>query len=89
MWDYVIGTVKKLSDAKIENFKELLLVWEMNNAKIITWINNSVEQFIGMQLAKFSTANEIWDYLSRVYVQSNFAKRYQLDHDIRETPQGN
>lgn len=30
-------------------------VWENNNAKIITWINNSLEQSIGVHLAKFST----------------------------------
>jgi len=87
MWGYVTRTVRKPSDAKVEKYEELLSVWEMNNAKIITWINYSVEQSIGRQLAKFSTTKEIWDYL---YIQSNFAKGYQLELelDIKKTPQG-
>jgi ABC-type Zn2+ transport system substrate-binding protein/surface adhesin len=32
---------------------------EANNAKIIIWINDSVEHFIGTQLAKYETANEV------------------------------
>jgi hypothetical protein len=32
---------------------------EANNANIITWINNSVEHSIGMQLAKYETTKEV------------------------------
>jgi hypothetical protein len=32
---------------------------EANNAKIITWINNSVEHSIGTQLAKYETTKEV------------------------------
>ncbi|RHN70428.1 putative transcription factor interactor and regulator CCHC(Zn) family [Medicago truncatula] len=60
-----------------------------SNSKIITWINNSVDQSIGVQLAKYDTAKEIWDHLKRLYVQSNFAKRYQLESDIRALKQNN
>jgi hypothetical protein len=37
----------------------LIYTWEANNAKIITWINNSVEHSIGTQLAKYDTAKEV------------------------------
>ena len=42
--------------------------WEANNAKIITWINISVEHSIGTQLAKYETANEVWDHLQRLFM---------------------
>lgn len=48
-----------------------------------------MDQTIGVHFAKFTTAKEIWDYLSRLYVQSNFAKRYQLGHEIGATSQEN
>ncbi|KAG8365262.1 hypothetical protein BUALT_Bualt18G0085900 [Buddleja alternifolia] len=82
LWDYVSGKAKcpKTGD---EKFDELFRVWEANNSKIITWINNSVEQRIGVQLAKFNNAKEIWDYLSRLFVQNNFVVKYQLQSEIR------
>ncbi|XP_070679424.1 uncharacterized protein [Malus domestica] len=60
----------------------------MNNSKIITWINNSVDLTIGMQLAKFSTCKEVWDHLAKLYTKANFAKRYQLEMEIRAIQQG-
>ena len=57
--------------------------WETYNAKIITWINNSIEFSIGTQLAKYETVKKVWDHLQRLFMQSNFAKQYQLKNDIR------
>jgi hypothetical protein len=41
--------------------KDVILIdtWKVNNAKISTWINNSVEHFIGTQLAKYETTKEV------------------------------
>jgi len=58
-------------------------IWEANNAKIITWINNFVEHSIGTKLAKYEIAKEVWDHLQRLFTQSNFAKQYQLENGIR------
>ena len=74
MWGYVMGTTSKPTDLDDKDFVEKLEVWDVNNSKIITWINNSVEHSIGTQLAKYETAKEIWDHLKRLYTQSNFAK---------------
>ncbi|KAI5313595.1 hypothetical protein L3X38_042771 [Prunus dulcis] len=41
-----------------------------------------------MQLAKFGTTKEIWEHLERLDKRSNFAKRYQLESDLRATKQG-
>ena len=89
MWGYVIDTFNKSTDKKIEKYVELLNVWEANKAKIITWINNFVEYLIGMQLEKHEMAKEVWDHLARLYTQSNFAKQYQLELDIRTLEQKN
>jgi len=67
----------------------LIDTWEANNAKSITWVNNSVEHFICMQLAKYETAKEVWDHLQSLFTQSNFAKQYQLENDIRALHQKN
>jgi len=67
----------------------LIDTWEANNAKSITWINNSVEHFICMQLAKYETAKEVWDHLQSLFTQTNFAKQYQLENDIRALHQKN
>jgi hypothetical protein len=67
----------------------LIDTWEANNAKIITWINNSVEHSIGTQLAKYETAKEVWDHLQRLFMKSNFAKQYQLENDIQALYQKN
>jgi hypothetical protein len=42
-----------------EGYDALIDVWEANNAKIIIWINNFVEHFISIQLAKYETIKEV------------------------------
>ena len=87
MWSIVTGSRAKPADDKAANYATLLDSWETDNSKIITWINNSVIQSIGTQLAKYDTAKEVWDHLDRLYTQSNFAKQYQLEFDIRALQQ--
>jgi len=61
MWGYVSGTY--VIPKNTEGDVALIDIWEANNAKIITWINNSVEHYIGTQLAKYETTNEVLDHL--------------------------
>ena len=42
-----------------EGYAALIDAWEANNAKIITWINNSVEHSLGTQLAKNETTKKV------------------------------
>jgi len=58
MWGYVSGTLMKPRNTD-EGYTVLIDVWEANNANIITWINNSIEHFIGTQLAKYEITNEV------------------------------
>ncbi|XP_075494786.1 uncharacterized protein LOC142532357 [Primulina tabacum] len=79
---YVTGVRVKPTDDQANDYAALVDNWEADNSKIITWINNSVTHSIGVQLAK-----EVWDHLARLYTQSNFAKQYQLESDIRALQQ--
>lgn len=87
MWSYVSGVRVKPTDTKAADYEASVDVWEANNSKIITWVNNSVTHSIGAQLAKYETAKEVWDHLAKLYTQSNFAKQYQLEIDIRSLQQ--
>jgi len=46
MWGYVSGVYVVPKNIE-EGDTALIDAWEANNAKIITWINNSVEHSIG------------------------------------------
>ena len=83
MWGYVSGTITAPDPSKEDSSSTTIETWEVANSKIITWINNSVSPSIGVQLAKFETVKQVWDYLTRIYTQSNFAKQYQLEAVIR------
>jgi hypothetical protein len=58
MRGYVSGTYVIPKNTE-EGDVVLIDTWEANNANIITWINNSVEHSIGMQLAKYETTKEV------------------------------
>jgi len=81
-WGYVSGTYMIPKNTGEEDVV-LIDTWEANKSKIITYINNSVKHSIGTQLAKYETSNEVCDHLQRLFEQSNFAKQYQLENDIR------
>ena len=88
MWGYVSGTSVKPMNID-EGYVALIDVWEANNAKIISWINNSIEHSIGTQLVKYETTNEVWNHLQWLFTQSKFTKQYQLKNDIRALHQKN
>jgi hypothetical protein len=46
MWGYASGTYVVPKNIE-EGDAALIDAWEANNAKIITWINNSIEHSIG------------------------------------------
>ncbi|KAF6165273.1 hypothetical protein GIB67_042689 [Kingdonia uniflora] len=58
LWDYIDGAIMKPTDSEKLTFANDLRKWQMNNSKIITWISNSIELSIGVQLAKFQMAKE-------------------------------
>lgn len=59
---YIIETYVKLKNID-ENYVANIDTWDVNNAKIISWINKFVEHSIGIELAKYETIKEAWDHL--------------------------
>ncbi|XP_042472527.1 uncharacterized protein LOC122055222 [Zingiber officinale] len=87
MWGNILGVRVQPTDINADDYAKSLNIWETDNAKIITWINNSVSHSIDTQLTKYETTKEVWDHLARLYTQSNFAKQYQLEANIRALQQ--
>lgn len=81
-WRQIDGSNDKNID--IENWS-----WAPDDAKIISWILNSVEPLYALNQQSYSTAKEMWNYLQRVYNQENSAQRFQLGYDLSEYSQGN
>jgi len=63
--------------------------WEIEDAQIITWILGTIDPHMINNLRSFSTAQEMWNYLKRIYNLDNAAKRFQLELDIANYKQGN
>ncbi|PHU02663.1 F-box/kelch-repeat protein SKIP11 [Capsicum chinense] len=61
--------------------KELDL-WKLNNAKVISWMLNSVHANIAMGLRPFSLASEMWTHIRTVYQQSNLTREFELERNI-------
>lgn len=55
MWSYVSGVLRKLIYDRDEKYVDLLDSSEVNNSKILTWINNFVKHSINIRLAKYET----------------------------------
>jgi hypothetical protein len=90
LWKFVTGEISKTSQDTEEDdsaFKKRLEEWEMNNSKIISWVANTVIPALAMQLEKFATAKDTWDFLARRCVQSDFARRYKLELDLKNLKQ--
>lgn len=84
LWGSVDGTVKKPSSADTDNLDK----WTTKNVRIISWILNSVELSIALNLRPYPTATEMWDYLSKIYHQQNDARQFHLEYEIAECSQG-
>ncbi|CAJ2628294.1 unnamed protein product [Trifolium pratense] len=56
--------------------------WEIKDAKIINWILNTIDPQMINNLRAFSTAQEMKNYLKRIYDQDNDVKRFQLEQEI-------
>ncbi|GMP73194.1 hypothetical protein CsSME_00031021 [Camellia sinensis var. sinensis] len=88
LWDYVCGIVTEPNPGH-ENFTNLSQQWKSKNAEILNMICIYVlNPSVSIQLRSFKSGKESWDYLAELYGHSNFAKKYQLETQIRATKQG-
>lgn len=63
LWEYVTWTYV-ISKSTNQNY----------NTNIITLINNSIENLIGIQSTEYKTTKEVWDHLWRLHTKLNFVK---------------
>ena len=73
LWKYIASKIAQ-PDPKDSKYEEN----ESAVAKINSWIANSVIPSIGNQLTKFDYPKEAWDYLARLYTQTNVAYHYRI-----------
>ncbi|KAF7126508.1 hypothetical protein RHSIM_Rhsim11G0082000 [Rhododendron simsii] len=78
LWGYVDGTEAIPNATDVKKTSE----WKVNNAKVVSWILGSVDTNIGIPMRGLRTAKEMWDYLEKVYQQSNLARKFQIENDI-------
>lgn len=53
-----------------------------NNARVISWILNSVHTNIAVNLRLFNLASEMWKHLKKVYSHCNHAHDFKLEHTL-------
>ncbi|CAL5356807.1 unnamed protein product [Camellia sinensis] len=88
LWDYVCGIVTEPNPGR-ENSTSFSQQWKTKNAEILNMICIYVlNPSVSIQLRTFKSGKEAWDYLAELYGHSNFAKKYQLETQIRATKQG-
>lgn len=56
--------------------------WNQNNAKVVTWIVNSVDLPVSISLQAFTNASDMWDHLKKLYHQTNKARKFHLDTEV-------
>ena len=54
----------------------------------MSWILGSVEPSILLNLIPYKTSREMWEYLKKIYNQSNIARRFQLELELGQLSQG-
>ena len=54
----------------------------------MTWILNSVEPHLVLNLRAYKTAAAMWNYLNTVYNQDNSARHFQLEYEMANFTQG-
>ncbi|KAJ8755302.1 hypothetical protein K2173_019100 [Erythroxylum novogranatense] len=83
LWRHIDGTNTKPTDSiKVAE-------WEAHDARVKSWLVQTMEPAIAVNLRPYKTAKGMWDYLKKVYDQKNSARRFQLEYDISNYTQGN
>lgn len=84
LWGFVDGSEIQPEASKTKEANQ----WTVNNAHVVSWILGSVDTSIGIPMRGLNTARAMWDYLAKVYQQSNLARKFQIEHDISVYEQG-
>ena len=85
LWGHIDGTDPAPNS---EKEKETNVKWEVKDAQIMSWILGSVEPSILLNRMPYKTSREMWEYLKKIYNQSNTARRFQLELELGQLSQG-
>ena len=87
LFGYVDGSITKPTAISSTDTKALS-AWSKDNAKVITWILNSIDPSVAIALQAYTTAADTWAHLKTVYHQTNKARKFHLDNEIAKFSQG-
>eukprot|EP00268_Persea_americana_P010392 TRINITY_DN14227_c0_g1_i9.p1 TRINITY_DN14227_c0_g1~~TRINITY_DN14227_c0_g1_i9.p1 ORF type:complete len:116 (-),score=6.66 TRINITY_DN14227_c0_g1_i9:5-352(-) len=65
-----------------------LATWSKENARVVTWILNSIDPSLAVALQAYTTAADMWAHLKKVYHQTNKARKFHLHSEIAKYTQG-
>ena len=82
LWGHIDGSVPAPQGA------EALSKWEIQDARVMTWLLSSVKSHIVLNLRLDKTTVAMWTYLNTVYNQDNSAKRFHLEYEMANFTQG-
>ncbi|XXG90666.1 hypothetical protein AAC387_Pa12g2380 [Persea americana] len=87
MLGYLDGTVPKpvvdsSSTASRTVDEKAVATWNQNNAKVVTWILNSVDPSLSMSLQAFTKASDMWNHMKKLNHQTNKARKFHLDTEL-------
>ena len=80
--NHIDGTASRPIVSKESYDTTKLSEWEVDDAKIMTWILRSVDQQFILNLRPYKTAKGMWDYLKMIYNKDNATRKYQMDRLI-------
>jgi hypothetical protein len=83
IWGHIDGTdVEKSSTSDKPKADGSSPSWVVLDARITSWLLGSVESHIVTNLRSHRSAQSMWAYLKKVYLQDNDARHFQLEHAI-------
>lgn len=62
--------------------EKAITTWRKNNAKVVTWILNSIDQSISLSLQAYTKGSVMWNHLKKLYHQTNKVRRFYLDTEL-------
>ncbi|KAJ9563192.1 hypothetical protein OSB04_008352 [Centaurea solstitialis] len=81
LYTYVTGTTiapTRTANESAVDYAKRVNEWDINNAKILGFINASTTAEINQQFLGYTTAKDLWDFLTKRYSSTGLAHQYQL-----------
>ncbi|KAJ9555769.1 hypothetical protein OSB04_010383 [Centaurea solstitialis] len=81
LYSYVTGTTAaptRTANEVAADYAKRVNEWDINNAKILGFINASTTAEINQQFLGYTTAKSLWDFLTKRYSATGLAHQYQL-----------